>query len=62
LRCEVCTAAGLACASFGGSRRCVSIPPECADNPTCGCIGVCPGGAPCVDPNSTEIDCVCTTC
>lgn len=61
--CDVCVAAGLACTTYnGGGARCVVIPPECEENPTCACVNVCPGGAPCASPNSTDLSCRCQTC
>jgi hypothetical protein len=66
--CDVCKAAGLSCATFqmpylsAATPHCVSTPPECAANPTCGCMGICSGVSSCVAPLSTTLTCLCRTC
>ena len=63
--CDVCTAAGLSCATFETmppSYHCVSTPHDCVANPTCACMGICSGGMSCDTPNSTKLTCQCPEC
>jgi hypothetical protein len=65
--CDVCKSVGLACVTIeyeiNPVYHCVSTPAACANNPTCGCMNVCGGGAEtCYDPSSTDLMCVCNEC
>jgi hypothetical protein len=64
--CDVCTKAGLLCASFaersGPTFQCVTTPEKCVTAPTCACMGVCSGWFQCTEPLGRSLACQCPTC
>ncbi len=66
--CSECAAAGLACVTdqinsvLGDEYHCISIPENCAQNPTCQCLGACEPTYQCASPDSTDLICQCPDC
>jgi hypothetical protein len=63
--CKPCEEAGLKCVTNEAqlsSYHCVSTPPACEKNPSCGCMASCMRPFVCGSPDSNSLKCSCPTC